>query len=69
MITLTDDTIITKDGVAATWDDLKAGEAVRGQIEKGDDSKEIAKSVMLGEKPKKARKADKAEKMAEEKEE
>lgn len=74
VITLTDDTKITKDGVAATWDDLKAGEAVRGQIVKADDGKEIAKSVMLGEKPREAPKADKpvkeaAEEKAEEKEE
>lgn len=67
VITLNDETKITKDGAAATWDDLKAGEMVRGQVMKSEDGKEVAKSVMLGEKAKGEKKPKKEKKAKEEK--
>ncbi len=71
VITLNADTKITKDSADAKFEDLKAGEKIRGQIMKSEDGKEIAKSVMLGEKMKKEKKPKKEkateEEMTEEK--
>ncbi|MDP9292262.1 MAG: hypothetical protein M3O82_07860 [Verrucomicrobiota bacterium] len=45
------------DGAAATWDDLKMGEQVRGSYVKGDDGKMTASTLKVGPKAEKKAKA------------
>ncbi len=59
---ITDKTVITKDGNPATMSDLAEKEEVRGQYWKGEDGSLEAKTVKLGAKTEKSKKASKKDK-------